>query len=339
VHQDPITKSQRITDSSGNLTSTIVDLDPWGGETGRSSNQAFQPHRYTSYERDANGGDDAMMRRYQPSNSRFHQPDPYDGSYNLTDPQSLNRYAYTQNDPVNFVDPSGLNVAGGNCYWAWGWRDDREGGWELDAVWRCEIENSPGGGGAGFGSGFRRGESTNSGAQPCNVTIPDERSKAIVATALGEGTPFGSAGQYPKTGSGPLLPLSQQEFRNEAFYMASVMVNRFNTGAYGSYHDVANAPNQFLGYQDGLNRIKQLGNNGDEYCERARYVMDALNYIFDQGNGAAPGIMYWRGVNQGGDLRPFRLNDIRAANTDFMVGNPESRGYRQLPRWTTGGWR
>jgi RHS repeat-associated protein len=117
VHQDPITKSQRITDSSGNLTGTIVDLDPWGGETGRSSNQAFQAHRFTSYDRDANGGDDAMMRRYQSSNSRFHQPDPYDGSYNLTDPQSLNRYAYTQNDPVNFVDPSGLNMAGhGFCY-------------------------------------------------------------------------------------------------------------------------------------------------------------------------------------------------------------------------------
>ncbi|MGI8918072.1 MAG: hypothetical protein ACR2H6_05675, partial [Pyrinomonadaceae bacterium] len=94
VHQDPVTKSQRITDSSGTLTSTIVDLDPWGGETGRSSNAAFQPHRFTSYDRDANGGDDAMMRRYQSTNSRFFQPDPYDGSYSLTDPQSLNRYAY-----------------------------------------------------------------------------------------------------------------------------------------------------------------------------------------------------------------------------------------------------
>jgi hypothetical protein len=39
----------------------------------------------------------------------FDQPDPYDGSYNLTDPQSFNRYAYVQNDPVNFVDPSGLD--------------------------------------------------------------------------------------------------------------------------------------------------------------------------------------------------------------------------------------
>ena len=68
--------------------------------TGRSSNQAFQAHRFTSYDRDANGGDDAIMRRYQSNNSRFFQPDPYDGSYNLADPQSFNRYAYVRNDFV-----------------------------------------------------------------------------------------------------------------------------------------------------------------------------------------------------------------------------------------------
>ncbi|MDQ5845396.1 MAG: hypothetical protein M3539_08890, partial [Acidobacteriota bacterium] len=110
VHQDPVTKSQRITNGSGAVTSTI-DLDPWGGETNRGSNSAFQPHKYTKYERDANGGDEAMMRRYQSNWTRFSQPDPYDGSYNLTDPQSLNRYVYVQNDPVNFVDPSGLYEA------------------------------------------------------------------------------------------------------------------------------------------------------------------------------------------------------------------------------------
>ncbi|HKO42931.1 MAG TPA: RHS repeat-associated core domain-containing protein [Pyrinomonadaceae bacterium] len=109
VHQDPVTKSQQIRNSSGTVVSTI-DLDPWGGETGRSSNQAFQPHRFTTYERDANGGDEAMHRRYQVNWSRFAQPDPYDGSYSLTDPQSFNRYAYVQNDPVNFVDPSGLCI-------------------------------------------------------------------------------------------------------------------------------------------------------------------------------------------------------------------------------------
>lgn len=42
--------------------------------------------------------------------ARFNQPDPYDGSYDLADPQSLNRYAYVQSDPVNFVDPTGLFI-------------------------------------------------------------------------------------------------------------------------------------------------------------------------------------------------------------------------------------
>jgi RHS repeat-associated protein len=109
VHQDPVTKSQRVTNIYGSVVST-TDLDPWGGETASSSNQAFQPHRFTTYERDGNSGDEAMMRRYTGKWHRFDQPDPYDGSYSLGDPQSFNRYAYTQNDPVNFVDPSGLEM-------------------------------------------------------------------------------------------------------------------------------------------------------------------------------------------------------------------------------------
>jgi len=85
-----------------------VDLDPWGGETS-GSNALRQPHRFTTYERDLNGGDEAMFRRYESKMPKFSQPDPYDGSYDLTDPQSFNRYSYTQNDPVNFTDPLGLD--------------------------------------------------------------------------------------------------------------------------------------------------------------------------------------------------------------------------------------
>ncbi len=53
-----------------------------------------------------------MVRRYQSYWNRFSQPDPYDGSYDFTDAQSFNRYAYAQNDPVNFVDPTGLSDHG-----------------------------------------------------------------------------------------------------------------------------------------------------------------------------------------------------------------------------------
>jgi len=110
IHQDPVAKSKRVTDGSGNIVSTL-ELDPWGGETDRSSNSAFQPRRFTTYERDGNLSDEAMHRRYNRWHSRFDQPDPYGGSYDITDPQSFNRYAYVQNDPVNFVDPSGLYKA------------------------------------------------------------------------------------------------------------------------------------------------------------------------------------------------------------------------------------
>lgn len=107
MHQDPLVKSKRVTNSSGATVST-VELDPWGGETNRSSNEAFQPKKFTSYIRDSIASDDAMHRRYNRWWSRFEQPDPYEGSYSLTEPQSFNRYSYTQNDPVNFVDPDGL---------------------------------------------------------------------------------------------------------------------------------------------------------------------------------------------------------------------------------------
>ena len=109
VHQDPLVKSKRITNSAGAVISA-VELDPWGGETNHTSNQnqAFQPKKFTSYTRDAIGSDEAMHRRYNPWSIRFEQPDPYDGSYDLSNPQSFNRYAYVNNDPVNFVDPSGL---------------------------------------------------------------------------------------------------------------------------------------------------------------------------------------------------------------------------------------
>lgn len=67
-------------------------IGPWGGDTARSSNAAFQPRRFTSYVRDGNASDEAMHRRYNRRHMRFDQPDPYAGNYDLTNPQSFNRY-------------------------------------------------------------------------------------------------------------------------------------------------------------------------------------------------------------------------------------------------------
>jgi hypothetical protein len=41
-------------------------------------------------------------------------PDPYNGSYDLGNPQSFNRYAYVGNNPLSFTDPLGLKGCGVN---------------------------------------------------------------------------------------------------------------------------------------------------------------------------------------------------------------------------------
>lgn len=62
--------------------------------------------QFTSYERDAESGNDyAIAREYVSRVARFSATDT--GQITSTDPQGFNRYAYVANDPVNRVDPSG----------------------------------------------------------------------------------------------------------------------------------------------------------------------------------------------------------------------------------------
>jgi RHS repeat-associated protein len=69
----------------------------------------LSPHNYAGYERDSESGLDHMwFRYYNPRLGRFMTTDPYDGSMNLSDPQSMNRYAYVGGNPTNGFDPLGL---------------------------------------------------------------------------------------------------------------------------------------------------------------------------------------------------------------------------------------
>jgi RHS repeat-associated protein len=75
------------------------------------------PYLYAGLYQDTEyGGHDAWYRNYSAEQSRWLTPDPYNGSYDLMNPQSFNRYMYVNGNPLGFEDPSGL--AGG---WATGW--------------------------------------------------------------------------------------------------------------------------------------------------------------------------------------------------------------------------
>ena len=63
--------------------------------------------QFTSYERDSESNNDHAMARYDINRlGRFSSPDLIAGS--ISNPQSLNRYAYVVNDPCNLTDPLGL---------------------------------------------------------------------------------------------------------------------------------------------------------------------------------------------------------------------------------------
>jgi RHS repeat-associated protein len=77
---------------------------PLGEDFAESGTQEKQ--HFTSYERDSESGTDyAINRQYAQTVGRFLQIDPA-GCKNRN-PQTLNRYSYVHNDPVNFSDPDG----------------------------------------------------------------------------------------------------------------------------------------------------------------------------------------------------------------------------------------
>jgi RHS repeat-associated protein len=91
-----------LTDSSGTLQ-TQYTYEPFGSTTvaGTANTNPFQ---YTGRENDGIGLYYYRARFYSPRMQRFISEDPigFEGGINF--------YAYTYNNPLNFVDPNGLDV-------------------------------------------------------------------------------------------------------------------------------------------------------------------------------------------------------------------------------------
>ncbi len=94
-----------LTDSNGNEVNAY-DYDPYGVILNTGTNSVANPFQYEAgYFESSTGLVKFGTRYYNPQLGRWTQQDPVGGS--LGDPDSLNRYLYVGNDPVNETDPSG----------------------------------------------------------------------------------------------------------------------------------------------------------------------------------------------------------------------------------------
>jgi RHS repeat-associated protein len=105
VHWD-LLSVRLVTDGNGNQVDTQSHT-AYGGEMDEGEDEALP--FFTTYKRDLTELDYARARYYRSNHRRFTSPDSYRGSYRSGSPQSLNRYAYVANDPVNRTDPTGLS--------------------------------------------------------------------------------------------------------------------------------------------------------------------------------------------------------------------------------------
>ncbi|QOY91470.1 RHS repeat-associated core domain-containing protein [Paludibaculum fermentans] len=94
-------------DRLGSPDGTHGRVYPYGEVSGAVT--VDQDETFTTYKRDVGTGLDYAQNRYYASSwGRFTTADPYRASGGPANPQSWNRYAYVENDPVSFTDRSGL---------------------------------------------------------------------------------------------------------------------------------------------------------------------------------------------------------------------------------------
>lgn len=111
VHTNLAQSSTELTNQAGTETQDELYY-PWGGRwvtQGTVEDERFAGLQRRDSETEL---DPTHFRTYNSSLGRWMTPDPMGGD--VTNPQSLNRYAYVLNNPTTFTDPLGLHTCGRN---------------------------------------------------------------------------------------------------------------------------------------------------------------------------------------------------------------------------------
>ncbi len=113
VHADWRGTDQVYTSYNGTFEEGQFSGLPFGDGSG-ATGSGFEPWVSAQMDKDYynssdSGTDHAQFRQYDDGQGSWMSPDPYSGSYDFSNPQSLNRYSYVMNNPLTFADPSGLD--------------------------------------------------------------------------------------------------------------------------------------------------------------------------------------------------------------------------------------
>jgi RHS repeat-associated protein len=130
-HQDWLGTERVRTTYNGSVEGSFISL-PFGDGQSTSGTDGDAIH-YAEVDHDnESDSDHAQFRQYSNEQGRWHSPDPYSGSYDFSNPQSINRYTYVANNPLSMLDPQGQ---------------------QLFAPWMCGVGgDSQCGGGNGYPS-------------------------------------------------------------------------------------------------------------------------------------------------------------------------------------------
>jgi RHS repeat-associated protein len=109
-HTDRLGSVRAITDATGAITATYR-TDEFGIETA-TTGTSTQPYGFTGEPEDASGLSYLRARYYDPALGRFTTKDTWVGTTSAS--QSLNRFAYVEDNPATNRDPSG------RCPWCAG---------------------------------------------------------------------------------------------------------------------------------------------------------------------------------------------------------------------------
>lgn len=321
---------------------------PYGQE--RPSATQDGKEKFATYFRDSETGLDYAQNRYhQPGMGRFMTPDQYTASSGPKDPASWNRYAYTEGDPVNGVDPSGRYVCGLS--------------WVDDMMFPACTDAPPLDGGPGMGPCPGQVSSGNPGSDLFSCA----EGLALLTLIAGEpaapppptcGDVLGASGllsadpgqiaatkrilnenAFSWVGRSTYVPGDTLENPSGPAYtygdvyqtdymVASVLVNRVNLYstnkyAFGYPNLLAAATGESNPQGGGIydNALKSPVDSSD--CMNLSMAIQGLNQAM-----ASPfaNVYWWKGVLQpvrggGTRLRTFHPDrDIRVGFTDFTVG-------------------